>query len=109
MKKILFRLHRQGIVKSVESWQKRGGERTIIILLAFFIGTVTACAAAILHVLVAKLDKIGLYIESIQVENHRPWYWILLAALIPLAGLIISFTIQKSIGGKFYAKSSMMR
>ena len=105
MKMILFRLHRQGIVKSVESWQKRGGERAIIILLSFIIGAATACAAAVLHILVAKLDKIGLYIESIQVENNRPWYWIALAALVPLAGLIISFSIQKGIGGKFYAKS----
>ena len=105
MKKILFRLHRQGIVKSVEAWQKRGGERTIIILLAFIIGAVAACAAAVLHVLVSKLDKIGLYIESFQVENQRPWYWIVLAALIPLIGLVISFAIQKGIGGKFYAKS----
>ena len=105
MKKTLFRLHRQGIIKSVEAWQKRGGERTIIIILAFFIGAAAACAAAVLHVIVSKLDKIGLYIESRQFENDKAWYWILFAALIPLIGLILSFTVQKTLGGKFYAKS----
>ena len=105
MKKILFHIHRHGIVKSVEMWQKRGGERTIVILLAFFIGALTACAAAVLHVLVSKLDKLGLYIESLQIERNRAWYWILLTALIPLCGIAVSFIIQKTLGGKFYAKS----
>ncbi|MBO5643968.1 MAG: chloride channel protein [Lentisphaeria bacterium] len=105
MKKILFHIHRKGIVKSVELWQKRGGERTIVILMAFFIGAVTACATAVLHVLVSKLDQLGLYIESLQFERNNAWYWILLAALIPLAGITISFIIQKTLGGKFYAKS----
>lgn len=105
MKKILFRLHRQGIVKSVEAWQKRGGERAIIIILAFIIGALAACAAAVLHTLVSKLDQLGLFISSIQIENSRPWYWIALTALIPLAGLLISFIIQKTLGGRLYAKS----
>ena len=105
MKKILFRLHRQGVVKSVEAWQKRGGERSIIIILAFFIGAAAACAAAVLHVLVSKFDKIGLYIESSLFERGGAWYWILLAAFIPLIGMILSFVVQKTLGGKFYAKS----
>ena len=53
MRKILLRIHRNGIVKSVELWQKRGGERAIVIILALLIGAITACATAVLHLLVS--------------------------------------------------------
>ena len=105
MRKILLRIHRNGIIKSVELWQKRGGERTLVIILALLIGVVTACATAVLHVLVSRLDKFGLYLETKLIENGESWYWLAFAALIPLCGIAISYLIQKTIGGKFYAKS----
>lgn len=105
MRKILLRIHRNGIVKSVELWQKRGGERAIVIILALLIGAITACATAVLHLLVSRLDEFGLYLETKLIENGKSWYWLAFAALIPLCGIAISYFIQKILGGKFYAKS----
>lgn len=104
MKKFLLRLHRRFILRAVRFWQTRWGERSLIILLAILIGGAAAFAAALLHTLVTRLEAFGIWLAGTPHDNHGlGWLGILL--VLPLAGMLLSFLVQRYLGGPRYAKS----
>lgn len=104
MKKFLLRLHRRFILRAVRFWQNRWGERSLIILLAILIGGAAALAAALLHTLVTRLEAFGIWLAGTPHDNHGlGWLGILL--VLPLAGMLLSFLVQRYLGGPRYAKS----
>lgn len=104
MKKFLLRLHRRFILRAVRFWQTRWGERSLIILLAILIGGAAALAAALLHTLVTRLEAFGIWLAGTPHDNHGlGWLGILL--VLPLAGMLLSFLVQRYLGGPRYAKS----
>ena len=70
MKKFLLRLHRRFILRTVRFWQTRWGERSLIILLAILIGAAAAIAAALLHMLVTRLEAFGIWLAGTPHDNH---------------------------------------
>ena len=104
MKKFLLRLHRRFILRTVRFWQTRWGERSLIILLAILIGAAAALAAALLHTLVTRLEAFGIWLAGTPHDDHGlGWLGILL--VLPLAGMLLSFLVQRYLGGPRYAKS----
>lgn len=104
MKKFLLRLHRRFILRTVRFWQTRWGERSLIILLAILIGAAAAIAAALLHMLVTRLEAFGIWLAGTPHDDHGlGWLGILL--VLPLAGMLLSFLVQRYLGGPRYAKS----
>lgn len=104
MKKFLLRLYRRFILRAVRFWQTRWGERSLIILLAILIGGAAALAAALLHTLVTRLEAFGIWLAGTPHDNHGlGWLGILL--VLPLAGMLLSFLVQRYLGGPRYAKS----
>lgn len=104
MKKFLLRLHRRFILRTVRFWQTRWGERSLIILLAILIGAAAAIAAALLHMLVTRLEAFGIWLAGSPHDDHGlGWLGILL--VLPLAGMLLSFLVQRYLGGPRYAKS----
>lgn len=104
MKKFLLRLHRRFILRTVRFWQTRWGERSLIILLAILIGGAAALAAALLHTLVTRLEAFGIWLAGTPHDDHGlGWLGILL--VLPLAGMLLSFLVQRYLGGPRYAKS----
>lgn len=104
MKKFLLRLHRRFILRAVRFWQTRWGERSLIILLAILIGGAAALAAALLHTLVTRLEAFGIWLAGTPHDDHGlGWLGILL--VLPLAGMLLSFLVQRYLGGPRYAKS----
>lgn len=104
MKKFLLRLHRRFILRMVRFWQTRWGERSLIVLLAILIGGAAALAAALLHTLVTRLEAFGIWLAGTPHDDHGlGWLGILL--VLPLAGMLLSFLVQRYLGGPRYAKS----
>ena len=104
MKKFLLRLHRRFILRMVRFWQTRWGERSLIVLLAILIGAAAAIAAALLHMLVTRLEAFGIWLAGTPHDDHGlGWLGILL--VLPLAGMLLSFLVQRYLGGPRYAKS----
>lgn len=104
MKKFLLRLHRRFILRTVRFWQTRWGERSLIVLLAILIGGAAALAAALLHTLVTRLEAFGIWLAGTPHDDHGlGWLGILL--VLPLAGMLLSFLVQRYLGGPRYAKS----
>lgn len=104
MKKFLLRLHRRFILRMVRFWQTRWGERSLIVLLAILIGGAAALAAALLHTLVTRLEAFGIWLAGSPHDDHGlGWLGILL--VLPLAGMLLSFLVQRYLGGPRYAKS----
>ena len=104
MKKILLRLHRRFILRAVRFWQTRWGERSLIILLAILIGGVAALAAALLHTLVTRLEAFGIWLAGTPHDDHG-FGWLGILLVLPLAGMLLSFLVQRYLGGPRYAKS----
>lgn len=104
MKRFLLRLHRRFILRAVRFWQTRWGERSLIVLLAILIGGAAALAAALLHTLVTRLEAFGIWLAGTPHDDHGlGWLGILL--VLPLAGMLLSFLVQRWLGGPRYAKS----
>lgn len=104
MKKFLLRLHRRFILRTVRFWQTRWGERSLIILLAILIGAAAAIAAALLHMLVTRLEAFGIWLAGTPHDNHG-FGWLGILLVLPLAGMLLSFLVQRYLGGPRYAKS----
>ncbi|MCI5778899.1 MAG: chloride channel protein [Lentisphaeria bacterium] len=101
MGRFLLRLRRRSVRKLGEAWQRRLGARSRVVPLAMLIGVAAAVAAAGLHWAVLKLEALSLLLES---GDSRVGWWVFLLAL-PLTGVVLSFLIQRHLGGARYAKS----
>lgn len=101
MGRFLLRMRRRSVHKLGEMWEHLPGTRSRAVPLAMFIGVVAAVAAAGLHWAVLELEDLSRLLES---GDSRIGWWIWLLAL-PLAGLTLSFLVQRFLGGPRYAKS----
>ncbi|MBQ9787041.1 MAG: chloride channel protein [Lentisphaeria bacterium] len=100
MGKFWLKLRRRSVLKLRKGWEERWGSRSRIVPVAMLVGAAAAVAAALLHFLVAQLEKYALLLTG----SGYP-VWKILFFLLPLIGIIISYFIQRSIGGNRYAKS----
>lgn len=100
MGRFLLKLRRKSVLKLRNQWEHRWGSRSRIVPIAMLIGVSAAVAAALLHELVAWLEYGGKYL----INSGATWKEILFY-LMPLAGIALSYFIQRSIGGNRYAKS----
>lgn len=104
MKRVLFKIYRRSVLRLVNFWYSRWGEKSFLILLAIVIGAVAAAAAAALHVGVTRLEMLADGIGERALALHR--YGSLAAlALLPLLGMALSLAVQRRWGGPRYAKS----
>ena len=88
----------------VRFWQARWGDRSLIVLLAIFIGGIVAVAAALFHSLVVKLEIFGIWLTQAPKQFHE-YAWLAVLFILPMAGLLGSFLLQRFLGGPRYAKS----
>ena len=102
MKKFLLRFHRRRIVPAVKFCSGRFGSRSVIVFLAVLIGVLCALATALMHTIMMIPVRLELDLLK-RSEEHFGWY--LAFAVLPLAGLTISFLVQHFWGGPRYAKS----
>ena len=105
MKKFLLHLHREKIVPAVRYLCDRFGCRAVLVVLAVLIGTLAAFATSAMHALMslpAYWDQILFTLSSGERGN---WLHYLGFALLPFAGLTLSFLVQHFWGGPRYAKS----
>ncbi|MBE6377377.1 MAG: chloride channel protein [Lentisphaerae bacterium] len=96
----LIKLRRRSVLKLRNLWENRLGTRSRIVPIAMLIGVAGAVAAAVLHELVALLEKGGACLRSSDSPALK-----ILFLILPLAGIALSYFIQRSIGGNRYAKS----
>ncbi len=104
MKRSLIRLHRRLVLTPVRFFLKRWNERGLVLLLALLIGAVTALAAALLHTLVTRLEALSLWVTQ-AAGSVSGDLWMALLFILPLAGLSLSYLVQRYMGGPHYAKS----
>ncbi len=104
MKKLLWQFHRRVILRMVTFWYARWGEKSFLVLLAGVIGAITALMAALLHVMVVHLEKLSIFLSIAPKQYHEYW-WLLVLLVLPMAGLFLSYLIQRYMGGPRYAKS----
>ena len=101
--------YRRLILSGVNFWYSRWGERSFLALLAIIIGILAACAAAVLHLGVKTLIRFSLEVPG-AVAGKLPGLSgripaALAAAFLPLGGIILSYCVQRYLGGQRYAKS----
>jgi len=100
------RRQRKWVLNAVNFWQARWGERSFLATLAIIIGILAGLAEAALHWLVEVMGK---FVNSIPeiVEKAGWWSWvgIIIFAVFPLIGMILSYLVQRTLGGARYAKS----
>ena len=104
MKKFLWRFHRQVILRTVNFWYSRWGEKSFLIVLSLAIGALAAVAAAALHALVVQLELLGIQLRDFSNRLHE-YAWLLVVFCLPMFGLLLSFLVQRWFGGQRYAKS----
>ncbi len=102
----VVRRQRKWVLNAVNFWQSRWGERSFLAALAILIGVFAGLAEAFLHWVV---EKLGHFVNDIPrlVEKFN-WHWsfgVILFAVFPLIGMLLSYIIQRGIGGARYAKS----
>ncbi|MBO7327867.1 MAG: chloride channel protein [Lentisphaeria bacterium] len=100
MGRFFIRLRRRSVLKLRNQWENRLGSRSRIVPIAMLIGVCAAVAAAILHELVALLEKGTSFLlktDSLLLK--------IIFLLLPLAGIVLSYFFQRSVGGNRYAKS----
>lgn len=100
MGRFLLKLRRKSVRKWNRLWSGNSGVRTRTAIIAVIIGIAAAVAAAILHDLVALLGR-----YSQMAKNDGRWYTYALFLTLPLAGIALSYAVQRTIGGNRYAKS----
>ncbi|MBE6357270.1 MAG: chloride channel protein [Lentisphaerae bacterium] len=100
MGRFLLKLRRRSLRTINKPWGGNSGLRFRTALIAMLIGIAAAIAAAILHDMVALLEKCGS-----QIKNQNKWYSDGIFLIFPLLGISLSYLIQRSIGGNRYAKS----
>jgi CIC family chloride channel protein len=103
MKKMLWRFHRRIFLRMIAFWYARWGEKSLLILVASLIGVITALAAVLLHTMVERLDELSLKL-SLSSMDHKYW-WLALLFILPMAGIFLSYLVQRYLGGPRYAKS----
>ena len=106
--KVMHR-YRRIILAGVNFWYSRWGERSFLALLAILIGMVAACAATLLHLAVRALNHLSMaipgWIRAADSSAATAAAASAVLALLPLAGLILSYLVQRYLGGQRYAKS----
>ncbi len=98
MKRLFASLRLLQIHRAVVFCRRKFGERGAVIAMAFLIGAAGAAAAAALKMLVSTLARFTQWLGS------HPGYG-LLFFLTPLAGIALSYLVQRFFGGVRYAKS----
>ena len=100
LKRLLFILHRDTVLKMVSFWTSQWGENSLLVVLSIFIGIAGAVLAAILHKMVHFFENIS----TTLAQSDKPGLYFLLLVL-PLLGISASFLVQRFLGGPRYAKS----
>ena len=100
MGRFLLKLRRKSVGRLKRKWENRLGSKYRMVPIAMLIGVIAAIAAGILHELVALLDASGSYLK-----NNFSIYGEITFLLLPLAGVALSYTAQRHLGGNLYAKS----
>ncbi len=104
MKKFFLRLHIRYVIHSAHRLERSLGEKTIIVMLAIAIGVLTALAAGAMHCLVDLLNRAGSRLTAWAGEFSL-FAMLAVFMLLPLAGIVLSFVVQRLFGGVRYAKS----
>ena len=103
---VIVRRQRKWVLNAVNLWHSRWGERSFLVALAVFIGILAGLAEAALHYLVEILGK---FVHSLPecVENAGGGVvlGLVIFAIFPLLGMIMSYLVQRTLGGARYAKS----
>ncbi len=102
----VLRWHRKMMLNAVNFWYSRWGERSFLALLAILIGVLAAAAAALLHIGVRTLAG---FVYEVP-DKIRAWgggitLGLVIFAILPLAGMALSYLVQRCFGGQRYAKS----
>ncbi|MCQ2379452.1 MAG: chloride channel protein [Victivallaceae bacterium] len=103
MKHRLIKLHLLAIVRPARFLRRRLGDRVFTLILAVVVGAIVGIAASVLHALVSKIELTGLWIASSR--DQAGLGWLGCVALLPFAGIALSFLFQKIFTGLGYAKS----
>ncbi len=102
----VLRRQRKWVLNAVNFWHSRWGERSFLATLAIVIGILAGLAEAALHWLV---EKLGHFVDSVpqMVQNAGGGVvtGLIIFALFPLIGMLLSYLIQRWLGGARYAKS----
>ncbi len=85
--------------------RNRFGIRTFLLVPSVIIGIFSALAAALLHTLVEKLEKVGMEIDSSTELWEGKLAWLSVIMFVPFAGIFLSYLVQHWLGGARYAKS----
>ncbi len=104
MRALFFLTHRR-LTLTASHLRRKMGERALIIVLSIMIGVGAALAAAALHTLVDKLEKLGIWFDSSPDLWHGKFTWIGIVMFVPFLGLLASFLFQRLCTGPRYAKS----
>ena len=112
----IFRMHnvdspavrrqRKWVLNAVNFWHSRWGERSFLAALAILIGLFAGLAAALLHWIVEELGYFAQNVPAImQNIGAGTLTGVLIFALFPLIGMVLSYIVQRTMGGARYAKS----
>ena len=100
MGRLLLKLRRKSVRKFKTSWENHLGSKSRSVPIAMLIGVTAAVAAAILHKLVELLES---GIMKLQFSESFPV--VTLYLLTPFIGIILSYIVQRTVGGNRYSKS----
>ena len=103
VKKFFLRLHRERIVPAVKFCSCRFGKRSVLVLMAVFIGMLAALAIAAMNLLMLFPMRMNQTLFA-QASDGRVSS-IVGFILLPFVGLLLSFLVQRWWGGPRYAKS----
>ena len=101
-------LHRQRkwVLTLVNFFHARWGERSFLATLAILIGVMAALAEVALHWAVEKLGHwVDALPEMVGNAGIPVFIGVMIFALCPLIGMILSYLVQRLLGGARYAKS----
>ena len=105
MKRFLLRLHRERIVPAVKFCSGHFGCRSVLVVLAVLIGILAALATSAMQALMIFPGQLGETLFQRSAGDAHPRLYYLGFALLPFAGLALSFLVQHLWGGPRYAKS----
>ncbi len=103
MKKLLVRIHLRYLLRGAHYLNRRCGEKQLIIVLAILIGMLAAVAAACLHHLVELFNHLADWLAGLPGECRLAVLGVML--VLPMAGITLSYIVQRTLGGPRYAKS----
>ncbi|MBE6402110.1 MAG: chloride channel protein [Lentisphaeria bacterium] len=100
------RRQRKWVLNAVNFWHSRWGERSFLAALAILIGVFAGLAEALLH---WGVEKLAHFVNNVPVMMKNAGAGALtgmiLFALFPLIGMVLSYIVQRTMGGARYAKS----